>query len=543
MPALAGLPSITRRDLRLASGLVLFVYIATHLSNHALGLVSLDAAERGLGIAVRVWHSRIGTLVLYGAAATHVVLALQAIYQRRTLRMPPLELLRLVAGISIPTLLISHAVQTRVAMETFELSTQYQRVVWELWTAGDEGRQLAMMVPGWLHGCLGLHFAFGQRRSWQRIRLPLFAIALLLPVLGGLGFLAMGKEIAMNVELRGELDALVALDDTTRNALLRLRDGALAVYFGAVAIVFGARLLRAYVERRRGSLVRIAFPQADVEVPRGWTVLEASRAHHLPHVATCGGRARCSTCRVRVTAGAERCAKPEPDERAMLERIGAPSDVRLACQLQPEGSVSVVPLLTAAPASLFERARDDVAFERNLALVAVRWRNRAEFVERQMPQDVVYATRLFRETVATALRAAGGDELDAAADRVVAAFGLAEAFAPSCRAALAVAERLEPALSRLQAALGDTFATRADFALCVHAGQATIAWTGAGDARRALVAGAPIDALDRLEGGTGFGCTVVTAAALAGAERDDEARACGELSGVAARVRSRGAAA
>ena len=37
---------VTRRDLRLASGLVLFAYIALHLANHALGLVSIAAAER-----------------------------------------------------------------------------------------------------------------------------------------------------------------------------------------------------------------------------------------------------------------------------------------------------------------------------------------------------------------------------------------------------------------------------------------------------------------------------------------------------------------
>jgi hypothetical protein len=34
----------TRRDWRLASGIVLFTYVTLHLSCHALGLISLDAA-------------------------------------------------------------------------------------------------------------------------------------------------------------------------------------------------------------------------------------------------------------------------------------------------------------------------------------------------------------------------------------------------------------------------------------------------------------------------------------------------------------------
>ena len=34
------------RRLRLWSGLVMFVFIATHLLNHALGIISIDAAEK-----------------------------------------------------------------------------------------------------------------------------------------------------------------------------------------------------------------------------------------------------------------------------------------------------------------------------------------------------------------------------------------------------------------------------------------------------------------------------------------------------------------
>src|SRR5690349_4240337 len=90
------LPRLTRRDLRLASGLVLFTYVVTHLTNHALGLISLSSAQRGLDFAVAIWQSVPGTLVLYGAAATHLSLAFAAIYARRTLRMAPIDVVRIV---------------------------------------------------------------------------------------------------------------------------------------------------------------------------------------------------------------------------------------------------------------------------------------------------------------------------------------------------------------------------------------------------------------------------------------------------------------
>jgi len=78
----------------MASGLILFTYIGAHLLNHALGLISLGAAEAGMEYAVEVWYSLPGTILLYGAFATHFLMALIAVYERRTFRLPPLELRR-----------------------------------------------------------------------------------------------------------------------------------------------------------------------------------------------------------------------------------------------------------------------------------------------------------------------------------------------------------------------------------------------------------------------------------------------------------------
>ena len=178
---------LTRQDLRLGSGLILFAYVAAHLVNHALGLISVDAAEHGLHVAVAVWHSLPGTVLLYGAAGIHITLALVALYERRTLRMPPLEVLRIVFGLGIPTLLIAHVVTTRLAFEAYGTQPDYAHIVWMLWHSNREGRQMALLVPGWLHGCLGLKFAFGRQGWYQRLRLILFGAALLLPILAVLG--------------------------------------------------------------------------------------------------------------------------------------------------------------------------------------------------------------------------------------------------------------------------------------------------------------------------------------------------------------------
>ena len=114
-----------------------------------------------------------------------------------------------------------------------------------------------------------------------------------------------------------------------------------------VAVVLLARLVRRAWQRRRG-LVRIGYPDGRfVEVVPGTSVLEASRLAGIPHAHVCGGRGRCSTCRVRVIS--DRSALPQPSGREafVLDRIGVAANpsIRLACQLRPQTDVAVIPLL------------------------------------------------------------------------------------------------------------------------------------------------------------------------------------------------------
>ena len=313
-----------RRSLRLASGLVLFTYITAHLINHALGLVSLKTAEAALEFAVEVWSSPLGTVLLYGAFAIHFVLALWSVYERRTFRLPPLELLRIALGFTLPIMLIGHAANTRLAWELFGMPSDYARVVATLWFTDTQGMQLGVMAPGWVHGCLGLHFLLNRRPLYRKLRYVLFAFALLIPVFSGLGFIAMARELSASTAAAAAVsDYLGPEHATERAALAQWRNGLLLGYFGLIGAIFVARAVRNALERGRRHLVTISYPGRTVRVPRGWSVLEASRSFHLPHASMCGGRARCSTCRVRVSAGEKACPPAARDERAALDRIGA----------------------------------------------------------------------------------------------------------------------------------------------------------------------------------------------------------------------------
>ena len=183
------------RPYRLASGLVLLTYLTFHLVNHAFGLVSLAAAERGLTIAKAVWQSWPGTIALYAAAFVHVSLALYTLYERRHWRLPAIEWLRLYAGFSMPLLLIEHAVNTRLGSALFHYNVEYRNVIATIVANGNSGWQLTLLAPGWVHGCLGLWIALRKQFWAQRAKPALIAGLVALPLLSAGGFLQMRNEL------------------------------------------------------------------------------------------------------------------------------------------------------------------------------------------------------------------------------------------------------------------------------------------------------------------------------------------------------------
>ena len=118
--------------------------------------------KAGCALEMAFWRSTSATLLLYGAAVMHFSLALWTLYSRREWRLPWIEILRLASGFSFPLLLIGHAVTTRLGDTLFAIKPSYAMIITNLLMAGRQGMQLALLAPGWLHGCLGLWITLRQ---------------------------------------------------------------------------------------------------------------------------------------------------------------------------------------------------------------------------------------------------------------------------------------------------------------------------------------------------------------------------------------------
>jgi adenylate cyclase len=467
-------PSSFRRMLRLTSGFVLFAYIAMHLANHALGLITLNTAEAGLRIAVVVWHSWPGTILLYGAFVIHFLNALWSLFEIRTFRIPPAELLRIVLGFWLPIALIGHVAATRIAFELFGQSSTYSHVVGTLWVSGLQGWQMALLAPGWIHGCLGLHFAFNRRLFYIRFRYILFAVALLLPVLSALGYVMMGRElVATHALAQAAIDYRNSTNTLQRVAILQWRDNLLTVYVAIVAATFTARAVRNIVERSRSQLVSISYPGRSVRVPRGWTVLEASRAFHIPHASMCGGKGRCSTCRIRVLEGADFCPPPDTNEIATLQQIHASSDTRLACQLRPRGNISIAPLVIGERGFVGSRATQS-SENRDLVVLLWNFRNGSAYPEKQIPQDTLYIQSTYLLEVCNVIQAMSGELISVQPDGISALFGLHYGSKQAAKLSLQAAGEIGRSMRDLNDRLAQAWPTGIEFAVTVHAGHALV---------------------------------------------------------------------
>ena len=71
------------------------------------------------------------------------------------------------------------------------------------------------------------------------------------------------------------------------------------------------------------------------------TILAASLREGIPHAYACGGRARCSICRISVEEGLEFCSPRSKGERIVAERLNFSPETRLACQTKITGDVNV----------------------------------------------------------------------------------------------------------------------------------------------------------------------------------------------------------
>ena len=473
---------ISLRQVRLASGVVLFAYLVSHFLNHALGNISLEALAVGAYWHVAFWQFLPVTILFYTACVVHTALGIWALYERRQFRWKAIEPLQLVLGLSVPMLIIGHVIGIRLGQTLFGHERLYPQVLflYWIWAPYRIWLMLAVMTIAWVHGCIGLYFWLRMRAFYKRAAPFLLATAVLIPTLSMLGFYQSGRMVIDidSVEWRAETQSESQIGTRAEaQALERITDYFLYGYFGLIGIALLARAARAVNERRRG-MINLSYGNGrTVRVPRGLSVLEASLRNNVPHASVCGGRARCSTCRIRIIGDHNDLPEPSQREAFVLGRVGTPDpSIRLACQLRPTCDISFFQLFL--PHTMSTDGHDSnptrIGQERYLVNMFVDMRGSTRMAEKRLPFDTVFIVNQFLGAVSQAVLASGGMPNQFVGDGMLALFGLSTTRQEACRQALRAAAMIAANVDELNKFLEHDLREPIRFGIGINGGEVIV---------------------------------------------------------------------
>jgi class 3 adenylate cyclase/hemoglobin-like flavoprotein len=242
-----------------------------------------------------------------------------------------------------------------------------------------------------------------------------------------------------------------------------------------------------------------AMPVADSTM----TILDVSIAHKIPHVRTCGGHGRCTTCRVRICDGIQNVSARTPRELEIAGALRWDGFTRLACQTRVSGDVTVERLVKS-PADMsclqVEGASVVQPQERTLAILFSDIRNFTPFVEAHLAYDVVHILNRFFKAVGDAILINNGVIYQYVGDQIVGLFGVGgDPPEKSCLDTIRAGLGMRAALDDLNAQLSDEFGATLESGIGAHFGPLIVGMMGHPDHRQFTVVGDAINVASRIE--------------------------------------------
>ena len=500
-----------------------------HLLNHTLGILSLELSEQRREFVGAIWHNSVGQVALYGSFLIHFCLALVSLYRRRTWRMPKWEAIQVGLGLLIIPLLLNHVIGTRGATLLLNVDPSYEYVITALWISLPwRGLQQAfVLLIIWGHLCIGLHFWLRLKKIYRHAIPYLYPMAVLVPILALAGFARTGFLLERKAQTPGFYARVyadvIAAPPEKLTVLKSLELYGWMIFGICLGIVVIARLVRQFKENRHKSFT-ISLPQGRlIAVKSGQTLLESLRAADIPHASICGGRGRCTTCRVQVVGNIEDLPAIGDLEQAALKRINAESDVRLACQLRPTSDISVLPLLPpnttardiARPGTVHGR-------EQHVAILFIDLRQSTQLGEDRLAYDFLFLLNQFFAEMAQALTETNGHYANFTGDGLMAIYGLKGETDEACKQALQGAAKMTERLHHLNDTLQKELRQPLKMGIGIHYGEVIIGSMGPPEAQNVSAIGDSVNISARLEALTKeFNCDLVISEAAARAANLD----------------------
>jgi class 3 adenylate cyclase/nitrite reductase/ring-hydroxylating ferredoxin subunit len=243
--------------------------------------------------------------------------------------------------------------------------------------------------------------------------------------------------------------------------------------------------------------------RVDFDVAADETLLEAGLRSGVPFAHACGGRAKCSTCRVWVLDGIEACPDRNPAETLMADRLRLADEVRLACQLRPAGELRVRRLVLDETDMMITSQIGGSAATRcgEAKHVAVFFSDIVDFTalsERLSPYDVMYLLNRYFAQVGDIIEQNGGFIDKLIGDGLMAIFGIDDQPDAPLRAVNAALQTLAT-VDRLKPFFASMYGIDFDIRIGLNYGEAVIGTLGFAGHERLTAIGDVVNLASRIE--------------------------------------------
>lgn len=234
------------------------------------------------------------------------------------------------------------------------------------------------------------------------------------------------------------------------------------------------------------------------------TILQVSLRCGIPHTHVCGGKARCSTCRVLVVEGLQHCSPRNAKEQQMADLLHFTADIRLACQTTVTGDAEMRRLvLDADDIDLVDQLRSPtvpvrVGEERQVAILFADIRRFTAFAEQLPPYDVIHALNRYFYRMEQIIRNHHGYIDNYMGDGLMALFGTTEPETAPLDAVRAGLEMLK-AVKGLDPYYASIYGQRLEIGIGVHYGTVVLGSIGSPGGNRVTAIGDAVNFASRIE--------------------------------------------
>jgi adenylate cyclase len=216
-----------------------------------------------------------------------------------------------------------------------------------------------------------------------------------------------------------------------------------------------------------------------VGVRAGTSILNAAIDAGLPHAHACGGHARCSTCRVVIVEGLEQCGGRNAKEQSIAERLNCGPEIRLACQTEVSGDVTLRRLvLDPEDIELTDLRRGSaprrVGEEKHVAVLFADIRGFTAFAETHLAYDVIHILRRLFRDMARVVAEHGGLVTTFMGDGFMALFGTGDVDDTAPEQAVRAGLRVLGVADAAEPWLEDLVGQRLEVNVGIHYGDAVV---------------------------------------------------------------------